>query len=285
MQIYYRDQPGFGYRYVALRAPNDAWNGFYDDAIGPLVAELIRQFVLFGDVDPSRVHLIGYSHGGYGAFVIGTKISDRFATVHSSAAAATDGETRLANLRNTRFTWMVGEKDTAYGRAERARRSEAEWNELRAADPDGYRGGFEFQAGYGHGGLPDRDKLAVQMPHVRVDAPKRVVWLLTDDRLTEQFWVSVDAPAEGGEVRLEIRAAEGDAEQTLAGTCSGVGRVVAWLDQRHVDVSRPLRIAVGEAEPRTVALEPSASALCASVLQRGDPRLAGSCRIVVDPGR
>ncbi len=55
MQVYYKDHPELGgYRYVALRAPNDAWNGFYDDAICPLVTELIRQFLLFGDVDPTR---------------------------------------------------------------------------------------------------------------------------------------------------------------------------------------------------------------------------------------
>ena len=36
MQIYYRDHPeAGGYLYVALRAPNDAWNGFYDVYVYP----------------------------------------------------------------------------------------------------------------------------------------------------------------------------------------------------------------------------------------------------------
>ena len=74
MQIYYRDQPSVtGYQYLALRAPNDAWNGFYDDYIPPLVVNLIRQFLLFGDVDPDKVYLMGYSHGGYGAFFVDRK--------------------------------------------------------------------------------------------------------------------------------------------------------------------------------------------------------------------
>ena len=65
--------------------------------------------------------LIGYSHGGYGAFFIGPKIPDRFAAVHGSAAAPTDGTISPRTLRNTRFTFMVGEKDNAYGRREALR--------------------------------------------------------------------------------------------------------------------------------------------------------------------
>src|SRR5205823_7060885 len=103
----------------ALRAPNDAWDGFYFDKILPLIDTLIRQFMLFGDVDPDKVSLMGYSHGGYGAFFIGPKIPDRFAAFHSSAAAPTDGTISPRNLRNTRFTFMIGEKDTAYGRRKR----------------------------------------------------------------------------------------------------------------------------------------------------------------------
>ena len=69
MQIYYRDHPeAGGYLYVALRAPNDSWNGFYDTYVYPLIANLTRQFRLFGDVDPNKIFIMGYSHGGYGAF-------------------------------------------------------------------------------------------------------------------------------------------------------------------------------------------------------------------------
>ncbi len=113
----YRDHPeAGGYVYLALRAPNDEWNGFYDDAICPLVARLIRQFVILGDVNPDQVCILGASHGGYGAFVIGPKMPDRFAAIHASAAAPTPEETRGENLRNVRFTFMVGEQDTAHGR-------------------------------------------------------------------------------------------------------------------------------------------------------------------------
>ena len=132
MQRYYKDHPEVtGYKYLALRAPNDTWNGFYDDYVPPLVINLIRQFTLFGGVDPNRVFLIGYSHGGYGAFFIGPKIPDRFAAIHSSAAAPTDGTISAANLRNTHFTFMVGGEDNAYGRRERCEKFAKEIQKLK----------------------------------------------------------------------------------------------------------------------------------------------------------
>src|SRR6185312_10373821 len=120
MQHYYKDHPeAGGYLYVALRAPNDTWNGFYDEYVYPLVANLRRQFLLFGDVDPNKVFIMGYSHGGYGAFAIGPKEPDLFAAIHASAGAPTDGETVAKTLRTTVFTCMVGGLDTAYGRLDR----------------------------------------------------------------------------------------------------------------------------------------------------------------------
>ena len=57
---------------------------------------MIKQFSILGDIDQNRVHLIGYSHGGYGAFAIGTRIPHRFASVHASASAPTAGVSTAA---------------------------------------------------------------------------------------------------------------------------------------------------------------------------------------------
>ena len=120
MQIYYKDHPEVGgYLYCALRAPTDEWNGFYTDYFYPVLEKLIRQFVVCDDVNPDRVIAIGYSHGGYGAFAIGPKMPHRFAAVHASASAPTGGQTAPDGLHSLRFSFMVGGKDTAYGRRER----------------------------------------------------------------------------------------------------------------------------------------------------------------------
>ena len=177
MQRYYRDQPDLGgYKYLALRAPNNTWNGFYDDYVYPLIENLIRQFIVLGDVDPNKVFLMGYSHGGYGAFAIGPKIPYRFAAVHSSAAAPTDGQTSAQTLRNTRFTFMVGEHDSAYGRRKRCEAFAKQIEELKAKNADAYPVEFLYQPGFGHGGLPDRDMIREMYRHNRNAVPKHLTW-------------------------------------------------------------------------------------------------------------
>ena len=196
MQIYYKDQPDVqGYKYLALRAPNNTWNGFYDDYVYPLIENLIQQCIVFADVDPNKVFLIGYSHGGYGAFAIGPKIPYRFAAVHASAAAPTDGQTSANTLRNTRFTFMVGEKDNAYGRRERCEKFAQQLQELKGERGDIYPVEFMFKKGYGHGGLPDRDMIASMYDFNRQAIPRELDWEMTDSVVNQFFWLSVKDPS------------------------------------------------------------------------------------------
>ena len=37
------------------------------------------------DIDPDKVFIMGYSHGGYGAYAIGPKMPDHFAAIHASS--------------------------------------------------------------------------------------------------------------------------------------------------------------------------------------------------------
>jgi len=279
MQIYYRDHPeAGGYLYLALRAPTDEWNGFYTGYMYPVIDALIRQQLLFSDVDPDKVFLMGYSHGGYGAFAIGQVMPDRFAAVHASAAAPTPGEGSPRNLRNTVFTYMVGEKDTAYGRAERNQEFAVEIEALKEAHPGAYPVTFEWQPGYGHGGLPDRDKIPSMYPAVRQAAPRQLDWVVTGDRVRDHFWLHLDAPAKGQELSASL------ADNALKLEAEGVTTVELWFGGRLVDFSRPLEIhANGEASTRE--LEPSAADLCRTLLDRGDPRRAASVvlRLSVGP--
>ncbi|MGA1523136.1 MAG: transglutaminase domain-containing protein [Planctomycetota bacterium] len=279
MQRYYRlPAEEAAYVYVALRAPNDQWNGFYDDAICPMVAELIEQFVLFGDVDPDRVHAMGYSHGGYGAFVIGPKMPDRFASVHASAAAPTPGETVARNLRNVHFTFMCGTEDKAYGRIERCDEFAAAMDALRKADPDGYAGGFARIEGNGHGGLPDRRKILEMLPLERTPSPTRLTWQPSDDRLQDHYWVTVPRPRDGQ--RIDARWSPGRVDLDT----EGVGAMVLWLDSRHLGEDGSISIQRDGFKFES-KVSPSAMVLCESMMRRGDPSLAATIRIEVPDTR
>lgn len=268
MQRYYHDHPEHGgYRYVALRAPTDEWNGFYTDYVYPLIERLIRQFVVHGDVDPDRVFAIGYSHGGYGAFAIGPKLPDRFAAVHASAAAPTDGETSAVGLHHLPFSFMVGGKDTAYGRRERCEGFATAVQQARGDRSDLYPVAFTLIEGNGHTGLPDRDKLGELLVHRRQLLPRELHWEPTDTVVRHHYWLALEAPQKGQRVDATL------ADQQLTLALHGVPAVLVHLDARRCDLGRPLQVVV-DGQSRTVAPAPSVRTLCESLAERFDPALA-----------
>ena len=275
MAGHYHDHPEKGgYIYLALRAPNDTWNGFYDDYVYPLVGNLIQQFTLFGAVDPDKVFLIGYSHGGYGAFAIGPKMPDRFAAIHASAGAGTDGESAPKNLRNTPFSVTVGEFDTMYDRKSRTERFAKEIEELRGERTDIYPVTAEIAKGFQHGNLPDRDELVKMLPLTRNPVPRDLTWQMTDTVIHDFFWLHTDAPAKEHEIDAICR------DNNLTVTTKNASDATVYLDSRLIDFSQPLQVEInGQKSQRT--LTPSLKTLCETLQRRGDPELAFTAQIAV----
>ena len=277
MQIYYRDQKSVeGYLYLALRAPNDVWNGFYAPYNLPLTANLIRQFLLFGHVDSDKVFLMGYSHGGYGAFYIGPQMADRFAAIHVSAAAPSTGNEIGKNLRNTRFTYMVGEKDTRYGRLSRCKSFDKYMTTIKTNTKDAYPVKFEYKAGYGHGGLPDRDKISEMYPFTRNPVPNKVVWLTTRGEVNSFNWLHVPHPGGGKEVTASCR------NNQLVVKSKKTEEVHVLLDERLVDYSKPLLIELN-GKKLEKKLKPSLQTMCETLSERGDPKFIFATRVVLKP--
>lgn len=282
MQVYYRAQPAAGgYLYCALRAPNDEWNGFYFDGFYPLLEKLIRQFVVCDGVNPDKVIAIGYSHGGYGAFAVGPKLPHRFAAVHASAAAPTDGESSAVGLHTLPFSWMVGGNDTAYRRREFCEAFAARVDALRREHVGHYPATFTLVEGNGHTGLPDRDLLAQLVPKVRNALPKQLWWEATDAVVKDHYWLGVPTPRERLRVdaaldgqRVVVRWCDHAAldsflvgaddaaarERHIAAVRARAAAVEAqlWLDARLVDLTQPLEVTVAVADDLDVTLVGSA---------------------------
>ncbi|HWW03096.1 MAG TPA: transglutaminase domain-containing protein [Candidatus Acidoferrum sp.] len=273
MQGYYKDHPeAGGYIYLALRAPNDEWNGFYADYVYPLIDVLICQFRLFGDIDPDKVFIMGYSHGGYGAYAIGPKMPDRFASIHASAAAATDGETTAKTLRTTPFTVMVGERDTMYGRYPRNLKFQEEIEKLRGARTDVYPVTVTIIAGNGHTGLPDRNLIADMYPAVRNPVPRELDWLMTDGVVQDLFWLRVSRPGK----QQEIQATCQNNRYVITANENVTGATV-FMDTRLVDFSKPVEIELnGSTTTRRFA--PSLNTFCETIADRADPSYAFSAK-------
>ena len=273
MQGYYRDHPETGgYLYVALRAPDNTWNGFYTGYAYRLMANLVQQFLLCGEVNPDKVFLMGYSHGGYGAFAMGPKMPDRFAAVHTSGAALADGAV-ADTLRNTPFICMIGEQDTAHGRIERCREFDREITRLRGDRSDIYPVTVQFIADHPHSGLPDRESIADMNPLVRHPAPRELTWALTDAVITDFYWLRAPAPQPGE--RFEATCQNNAV--TVSARPAGAGATV-FLDARLVDFSKPVTLTEG-GQSSTHQLNPSLRTFCETMQRRGDPQLAFSAAL------
>lgn len=275
MQIYYRDHPeAGGYIYVALRAPDNTWNGFYTGYAYPLIQNLLRQFMLFGDLDPNKKFIMGYSHGGYGAFAIGPKMPDYFAAVHASAAAPADGSGPVT-LRNTVFTTMVGEKDTMYGRYDRIREFEKEVYQLRGNRTDIYPVTVQIVAGHPHSGLPDRDKIVEMYPNIRNPVPQELTWQLTDSVIRDFFWLHVPAPEAGK--KLEVSCRDNHIRVTTNLEAASI-----LLDSRLIDFKKQVTLELNGKTSKH-KLKPSLRTLCETLQRRGDPELAFTAEIPLLP--
>ena len=271
---YYKEHPeAGGYVYLALRAPNDAWNGFYDDSICPLTDKLIKEFVIFDDVNPDKVYAMGASHGGYGAFVIGPKTPYRFAAVHAAASAPTDGETMGENLRDVRFTLTVGAMDNGYGRIDRAHKFQSAMDDWRKQYDGGYSSAFDFP-NTGHL-VPDHDKLAEMLKYKRDAAPKYVVWTQSDSVIKRFYWLEAPEPQNKAHIEAKIT------DNVITIKATNQKKIALWLDSTLVDVKKPVVVKVEGGKTETFRLKSSLETYCAGLEQTADPKLSAPSRIEI----
>jgi hypothetical protein len=236
------------------------------------VENLVGQFLLYGEVDPNKVFVMGYSHGGYGAFSIGPKMADRFAAIHASAAAPADGAVP-ETLRNTVFTCMVGEKDTDYGRIKSCKSFEEAVRRLRGDRTGIFPVTVQVIANHPHSGLPDRDSIAEMYPSVRNPVPAELTWTLTDKVIHDFFWLRVPEPQRG----LKFEVACGDNKLT-ATTSPAIAAASIFLDSRLVDFERPITLVLN-GKTTSHKLQPRLRTLCETLQRRGDPELAFTAEI------
>ncbi len=196
-----------------------------------LTDKLIRQLLVHGDVDPNKVFLMGYSHGGYGAFMQGTEMPDLFAAIHASAGAPMDYDAKPRNLRNTPFTFMIGTQDNAYGRLNKCKWLDGYLKKLRGGRTDIYPGGMELKES-GHTGLPDRDKIGEMYAAVRNPVPRRLAW--TPGGIRTYFdWLHLPGGT-GGEIEAVCE------NNQITVTCSKIATLDLLLDERLIDYGRPV---------------------------------------------
>lgn len=84
MQRYYRDSVTLGI-YLAPRGVTDSWNLHWVRDAFICYDRIIENMIAFEQVDPNRVHLLGFSAGGDACYQVPARAPDRWAAVAMSA--------------------------------------------------------------------------------------------------------------------------------------------------------------------------------------------------------
>jgi hypothetical protein len=267
---------------------------------------LIRRAILFRDVDPDRIYMMGISEGAYGTESLTPFWADRFAGGCAMAGGAGGGE-RFYNLRNTAFRNDTGEGDTMFDRIGLARATHAYLAKLKQADPAGYDHMLEIHEGMGHG-IDYRPGPAWIAERKRNPRPLKVAWFnhpVDHQRRTDFSWLSLaSAPERDTLIIAEINQktntitveARIDPEEIpdssplkdqstppprdLRPFYNG-NALTLHLDDKLLDLDQPVTVIVNGREGFSGTVERRLSHMADDIVRHGDPGRVFPARITV----
>ncbi|MEO2017865.1 MAG: transglutaminase domain-containing protein [Fuerstiella sp.] len=253
--------------YVAPRAPTNTWNLWHQGHIDGLFDRLIENMVVFEDVNPDRVYVMGYSAGGDGVYQLAPRMADRWAA--AAMMAGHPNETSPLGLRNLPFTLHVGGRDGSYNRNKVALDWQKKLAALQEADPGGYVHMAKVYPDKGHW-LDREDAAAIpwMAEHRRNTRVSRIVWRQDDVVHQRFYWLAVKP--DDARARAEIRADLDDQNITIE--TAEITELSVRLDDQMLNLDKPLKVTLNEqivfegVVPRTIA------ALNKTLSERGDLR-------------
>jgi hypothetical protein len=258
--------------------------------------EIIRRAILFRDVDPDRIYMMGISEGAYGTEAMTPFWGDRFAGGCAMAGGAGGGE-RFYNLRNTAFRSDNGEGDTMFKRIELARQTHDYLEELKKKDPDGYDHSLAVQSGRGHG-IDYKPGPAWIASKTRNTRPTKLCWFnfaLDGERRKDFSWLSLArAPERDTLITAELRREENHIEITALinppevkdespvynqSTPPPVGNRIPYtgntltvhLDDPLLDLDKPITVNLNGKQAFRGRVERKASHMAGDIARHGDP--------------
>jgi len=277
--------------YFIPRMADDRKGRWYLDHNQAAFEQIIRDSILYRDVDPNRVYLMGISEGGYGAIRFAGNRPDRFAATNGMAAAEPLDTSPPENMRNVAMRIDIGEKDTMFDRVGLARRMGERLGELKKDDPGGYDFLVNVQPGRGHGiDYAEGPKWIAQ--RTRNPLPQRVVWTVRPFDKTvalQRYWLALpEAPQimplyltatlSGNAIAItaETNAADGKGRTPAAG-----GSILVRLSDAMLDLDQPVTISVNGKAIAPAKAERRLSVMARTMAERCDPHYTLPAEITV----
>ena len=264
--------------YLVPRAPTNTWNLWHQGHIDDFFARLIENMVVFENVNPDRVYIMGYSAGGDGVYQLAPRMADRLAA--AAMMAGHPNETSPLGLRNIGFTLHMGERDSSYNRNTVAKKWKEQLAELQKNDPQGYHHHVQIHAGKGH--WMDRQD-AVAIPWMskitRNPYPNKIVWKQDDVVHDRFYWLAVDKELAGKRAEV-VATLKG---QTIQIEKSDVAKLKIRLNDEMVDMEKPVKVIVGGKEVFNAKVSRNIGTLARTLSEDGDPKAvyAGEIEVAV----
>ncbi|MGA0846388.1 MAG: hypothetical protein ACO3RV_07595, partial [Luteolibacter sp.] len=268
---------------------------------------LIRRAILFRNVDPNRIYMMGISEGAYGTEAMTPFWADRFAGGCAMAGGAGGGE-RFYNLRNTAFRNDTGEHDTMFGRVKLAREAHDFIAKLKQADPSGYDHMLKIHEGRGHG-IEYSSGPAWIAEKTRQTRPSKIAWMnfdLDGQRRTDFAWLSlkealprdtliiaevnrsknlirISAKINPPDVKNEASVYNTSTPDPVKNRIPFTGNTLTiHLDDALVDLEKPMTVEINGKTAFTGTVPRKLSHMADDIVQHGDPGRIFPARISVE---
>lgn len=176
---------------VVPRAPVDEWNMWFQSEMDAFIEQIIRAAVLFENVNPNKVYIMGYSAGGDGTFRLAARLADFWAA--ASMSAGHPGEVKPTNLRNIGFALNMGGQDAAYNRNGLAREWKKELEILAKNNPNEYKHQVNIFENDGHWmSMKDKISIPFMAGFTRNPYPNNIDWMQNSFALRDNFyWIGI----------------------------------------------------------------------------------------------
>ena len=268
--------------YFLPRMADDHDGRWWYSYVQAIYDRAIRRAILFRDVDPNRVYVMGISEGGYAGYRLGAQMADRWAGSCAMAAAEPMDTSPPENFRNLPFRCGIGELDSMYNRINLARNYFARLDELKLADgaSDAYVHYFDEQKGKAHHIDYQPGQVWISA-FVRNPWPTRVVWKvqpLNNVIRHQMYWLALDQVPDNTVLYLDARlgknvisltAEENDGHNQRVPATNILLRV--YLNDKLVNLDQKVKVVVNGRTYFEGKVRRTLATMAHSLNERGDP--------------
>ena len=250
--------------YVVPRSPTNTWNMWHQDHIDLLFNRIIQNMIVFHNINPNRVYLMGYSAGGDGVYQLAPRMADRFAA--AAMMAGHPNETSPLGLRNIGFTIHMGENDSLYERNKVAIEWENKLNILRENDSNGYPHLVKIHNGMGHwmGGL-DSSAIAWISQFNRNPYPKKIIWKQDDVTHNRFYWLRVKNASKNALIIASIN------NQIITIEQSNISNIIIRLNDSLLNMNKNVIVTYLDQEIFNDVVPRNSITISNSINEYGDP--------------